>query len=196
MALTPRSDRSVGNSLPTRLPVDKAHEFRLVLTRGQQSCPPYDVCARYAGTGIGTGVGIGVGDGIGAGLGVGAGTGVGVGIGVGADLGVGAGAGRQVDDVIEIEIGKPPAAIPLARRPLGDRQRRATAYRLPDTMTAKLVAVVEDDAAIRDNYLAGLRHLYWDRSAAGFSLEEMQRSSTLLLALAVLLSLALSFVNI
>jgi len=54
MALTPRSDRSVGNSLPTRLPVDKAHEFRLVLTRGQQSCPPYDVCARYAGTGIGT----------------------------------------------------------------------------------------------------------------------------------------------
>lgn len=46
------------------------------------------------------------------------------------------------------------------------------------------------------HYLAGLRHLYWDRSAAGFSLEEMQRSSTLLIALAVLLTLALTFVQI
>ena len=54
MALTSRSNRRVGNSLPRRLPVDTAHEFRLVLTRGQQSRPPYDDGARYADTGIGT----------------------------------------------------------------------------------------------------------------------------------------------
>jgi hypothetical protein len=54
MALTSRSNRRVGNSLPRRLPVDTAHEFRLVLTRGQQSCPRYGDCARYVDTGVDT----------------------------------------------------------------------------------------------------------------------------------------------
>ena len=46
------------------------------------------------------------------------------------------------------------------------------------------------------HYLSGLRHLWWDRTAQGFSMDAMRQSSTLLLALAVLFTLALTFVEI
>ena len=46
------------------------------------------------------------------------------------------------------------------------------------------------------HYLAGLRHLYWDSSAKGLDLETVNRGSTILIALAVLLTIALSFIQI